>query len=451
MSGDEVRVEVEKRAARVYAHSHISGLGLDKRGKARKIGGGLVGQEEAREAAGIIVEMVREGKLSGRGVLIVGPPGTGKTAIAIAIARELGEDTPFVALNAGELYFGGDKIERLMQAIRKAIGVRIREKREVIEGVITEFKLRRGRSPFSPYPVITGAKITLETADDRATFSVGPEIAEQLVAMGVKRGDVIMIDVETGAVRVVGRGKGRGERYDIDIYREVEVPSGPVRKVKEVVRTVTLHDIDMSVAAQRTVFAGITAFFEAERGITSEDRRRADEIVKKWVDEGKAEIVAGVMFIDDAHLLDLEAFAFLTKAMESEFSPVIILATNRGVTKIRGTDIESPHGIPRDLLDRLLIITTRPYTREEIREILRIRAEEEDVPLSEEALERLTDIGYEKSLRYAVQLMEPARILALRDGDTKVKAKHVEEAARLFADLSRSLEIVEKYKDLMLK
>jgi TBP-interacting protein len=173
--------------------------------------------------------------------------------------------------------------------------------------------------------------------------------------------------------------------------------------------------------------------------------------VKKWVDEGKAEIVAGVMFIDDAHLLDLEAFAFLTKAMESEFSPVIILATNRGVTKIRGTDIESPHGIPRDLLDRLLIITTRPYTREEIREIIRIRAEEEEVPLAQDALEKLTEIGAEKSLRYAVQLMEPARIIAEREGETKVRARHVEEAERLFADLSRSLELVEKYKDLMLK
>ena len=32
------------------------------------------------------------------------------------------------------------------------------------------------------------------------------------------------------------------------------------------------------------------------------------------------------------------------------------MATNRGITKIRGTNYLSPHGIPIDLLDRSLII-----------------------------------------------------------------------------------------------
>jgi len=37
------------------------------------------------------------------------------------------------------------------------------------------------------------------------------------------------------------------------------------------------------------------------------------------------------------------------------------MATNRGITKIRGTNYLSPHGLPTDLLDRMLIITTDPY------------------------------------------------------------------------------------------
>ena len=42
----------------------------------------------------------------------------------------------------------------------------------------------------------------------------------------------------------------------------------------------------------------------------------------------------------------------------------------------------SPHGIPIDLLDRLLIIATQPYTEKELHTILDIRAEEEDVEMT---------------------------------------------------------------------
>ncbi len=41
--------------------------------------------------------------------------------------------------------------------------------------------------------------------------------------------------------------------------------------------------------------------------------------------------------------------------------------------RIRGTNQQSPHGIPIDLLDRLLIVTTKPYEIDEIKQILKIR------------------------------------------------------------------------------
>ena len=45
----------------------------------------MVGQLQARKSAGIILQMIKEGKIAGRAVLIAGPPGTGKTAIAMGI------------------------------------------------------------------------------------------------------------------------------------------------------------------------------------------------------------------------------------------------------------------------------------------------------------------------------------------------------------------------------
>ncbi len=440
------------RERRISAHSHIKGLGLDEKGKAKKIADGLVGQEEAREAAGVIVQIVKEGKFAGRGILLAGPPGTGKTAIAIAIARELGEDTPFVSLNAAEIYsVEKKKTEVMMQALRQAIGMRIKERRTVYEGVVTEFrpKVRKARGVAYGYLGFGGSELTLETQDDSLKISVGPEITEQLMSLNIKVGDVIVIDAETGTVRKIGKVKSKAKKiYDVEPYREVQIPSGSVKKTKEIIRVLTLHDVDLYHAAERTFFS-FFGVFGTEREISDEIRKKTDETVKKLVDEGRAELVQGVLFIDDAHLLDLEAFSFLTKAMESEFSPIIILATNRGMVRIRGTDIKAPHGMPRDLLDRLLIIPTRPYSEDELRDIIMIRADEEDVPLEDSALELLTKIALDRSLRYALQLMEPAKIVALKKGRHKVAAEDVKEVSKLFTDVKTSMEMVEKYENLL--
>lgn len=44
-----------------------------------------MGQLNARRAAGIVVQMIKEGKIAGRGILLAGKPGSGKTAIAMGM------------------------------------------------------------------------------------------------------------------------------------------------------------------------------------------------------------------------------------------------------------------------------------------------------------------------------------------------------------------------------
>ena len=73
-----------------------------------------------------------------------------------------------------------------------------------------------------------------------------------------------------------------------------------------------------------------------------------------------------VYVIDEVHMLDIECFTYLNRALESNLAPIVILATNRGICEIRGTEMKSAHGIPIDLLDRLLIIRLLPYSLDEI-------------------------------------------------------------------------------------
>ncbi|MEM0380583.1 MAG: RuvB-like helicase [Desulfurococcaceae archaeon] len=452
MSGIEFRVE-ERRFKRIGVHSHIRGLGLDEKGRAIPVADGLVGQIQAREAAGIVVQMIREGRIAGRGILLVGPPGTGKTAVAVAIARELGEDTPFVAMSASEVYSSEKKkTEVLMEAMRKALGIRVREKRTVYEGVVKEIAFRKARHPLIPYATIpVEARIKLATRDEEVTLTVPEEVTQQIIEMGIKKGDVIWIDAQTGRVFREGKVKDfeKARYYDVETRKLMDMPTGSVKKEKEIVRTFTLNDLDLHFASQRALISLFTIGFERE--IPSEVRREVDEMVKKWISEKKAEFIPGVLFIDDVHMLDIEAFSFLARAMESEFSPIIVLATNRGIAKIRGTEIESPHGIPLDMLDRLLIIPTKPYTADEIREILMIRAEEEEIKISKEALDELVKIGVETSLRYAVQLLEPSRIIALNNGRDEITIEDVRKARGLFVDVKASVKYLREYEEKFLK
>ena len=55
------------------------------------------------------------------------------------------------------------------------------------------------------------------------------------------------------------------------------------------------------------------------------------------------------------------------------FKTLACILTTPFFLRIRGTNYKSPHGIPIDLLDRLLIISTSPYQEKDLKQILTIR------------------------------------------------------------------------------
>lgn len=63
--------------------------------------------------------------MSGRAVLLAGGPGTGKTALALAVSQELGTKVPFCPIAGSEVYSTEvKKTEALMENFRRAIGER---------------------------------------------------------------------------------------------------------------------------------------------------------------------------------------------------------------------------------------------------------------------------------------------------------------------------------------
>jgi RuvB-like protein 1 (pontin 52) len=201
------QVDSANKIQRIATHTHIKGLGLREDGIAEPIAAGLVGQCSAREAAGIVVDLIKSKKMAGRALLLAGPPGTGKTAIALSISQELGSKVPFCPMVGSEVYSAEvKKTEILMENCRRAIGLRIKETKEVYEGEVTELIPEEKPDPTGAgVRVVSSVTVSLKTTKGAKTLKLAPSIYEYLQREKVQVGDVIYIEANTGVAKRVGR------------------------------------------------------------------------------------------------------------------------------------------------------------------------------------------------------------------------------------------------------
>lgn len=391
--------------------------------------------------------------MAGRAVLFAGPPGTGKTAIALAISQELGPKVPFCPMVGSEVYSSEvKKTEILNENFRRAIGLRIKETKEVWEGEVVELRPEEVEDPSGGFTkVVSSVIVTLKTSKGSKQLKLDPSIYENIQKEKITVGDVIYIEANSGNVKRVGRSDAYASEFDLEADSFVPVPKGDVHKKKEILQDVTLHDLDVANAKPKggqDFYSVVNQMMKNKKNeITDRLRNEVNKIVNKYIDQGIAELVPGVLFIDEVYMLDIECFTFLNKALENKLSPIVILATNRGTSRIRGTSIIAPHGIPVDLLDRLLIIRTLPYSLEDIVKIVSIRAQTESIKLEQDALALLGAIGTKTSLRFVVQLLTPSSIFAQTQGRDEVSQSDVEEVHSLFFDARASAKILQKNAD----
>merc|ERR1712025_340391 len=304
------------------------------------------------------------------------------------------------------------------------------ETKEVYEGEVTELSPVETENPVAGYSkTVSHVVIGLKTAKGTKQLKLDPSIYENIQKQKVEVGDVIYIEANSGAVKRQGRSDTFATEFDLEAEEYVPLPKGDVHKRKEVIQDVTLHDLDVANARPQggqDILSMMGQLMKPKKTeITEKLRLEINKVVNKYIDQGVAELVPGVLFIDEVHMLDLECFTYLNRALESTLAPIVIFATNRGMCAIKGTDMASPHGIPVDLLDRLLIIRTLPYLPEEMMQIMHIRASVEGLSVDASAIAALAEIGGRTSLRYVGQLLTPARVLAVTNGKDGITSDEI--------------------------
>lgn len=409
---------------------------------------------------------------------------------------------------------------------------------------MTELTPEETENPLGGYgKTVSHVVIGLKTTKGTKQLKLDPSIYESIQKERVTPGDVIYIEANSGAVKRVGRSDAYATEFDLEAEEYVPLPKGDVHKKKEIVQDVTLHDLDLANARPQggqDLVAMMGQMMKPKKTeITEKLRAEINKVVNKYIDQGIAELVPGVLFVDEVraatvptvvtvvtmatvgtaetaetaplrrspaadrsrgpraaqpaaapaslssralcrlplarpprltrspahrsrlrppappvtpalapfpdaqvHMLDIECFTYLNRALESTLAPIVVFATNRGMCTVRGTEVVAPHGVPVDLLDRLMIIRTIPYGLEDIVQIVAIRAQIEGIKVDDEAYVLLGEIGERSTLRYAVQLLTPSWVLVTTNGRELITRDDIEEIDGLFFDAKASAKML---------
>lgn len=141
------------------------------------------------------------------------------------------------------------KTEVLMENFRRAIGLKIKEVKEVWEGEVVEMKTEEKDNPSQGYnKMVSSVLLTLKTTKGTKQLKLDPIIYESLMKEKVQLGDIIYIEASSGNVKRVGRCDAYASEFDLEAEEYVPLPKGDVHKKKEIVQDVSLHDLDFANA-----------------------------------------------------------------------------------------------------------------------------------------------------------------------------------------------------------
>jgi RuvB-like protein 2 len=414
-------------------HLHVRGVGIYSIFNYKYTSQGFMGQICARKAAAIFLFAVKNSEIQRINVIIVGNSGTGKTCLSIAIGLSIDKYMPFVAVNGAELNFlNVSKIENIKQIIRKAIGVRFFNESFIIQGEVVDIKINEENEKNN----LSYAKLILKTNEIQSTYKLGWEMYCSFLKKMIKKGDIITIDKETNVVEKTKHYGKKNCQFKKNVIGNLEK-----HEIHE--HIITMYELDLLNSFSDFTISKL--FIDDIQEISNEIREKIDRIVIKWQKNNKIKIIRGVLLLDEANLLNIDSFAYLSKNIESFISPSIILSTGNSDLKVHDIDYVSSLGIPTDFLDRFLIIQTNPYSYNEIKKILSIKANENELLIDIEAYELLTKIGIECGIRYSIYILSIITLIS-DDKSKKINTIEIRKSFLMFIDTKRFARYSKKLK-----
>ncbi|KAJ1465407.1 ruvb-like 1 [Baffinella frigidus] len=384
-------------------HSHIKNLGLENSKLIDKYYDGIVGQLDGRKACNILKEKIKKNFFFDRIILFSGPLGSGKTALALGLAKEIGKNIPFYMISGSELFtLKSKKLQFLMESIRKSIGIRIFEKSEFYEGQVVDIIAERNDygNHFDFESVIVG----LKTNESGIRVKLFDSLCKKFFKSKIKIGDIIKIDPIYSRIEKSGTfDKNNSLKQFDEREKNIPFPVGKVFKKKRQIKEITFSDLD---------FINFEKFSFGDQNTPKKIellQKELNLLVEIFLHKKKAEIVPGILFIDEAHFLDLGDLYFLSKTIESKFSPLIILATNR--SKLISIKSFNYYDQTFSFMSKCLSIKINVLSRFDITKILAFKSRERRNYLTGKTLIEFYKFSEFLSIRYGFLILNFANFL----------------------------------------
>mmetsp|Transcript_64198 Transcript_64198/g.157940 ORF Transcript_64198/g.157940 Transcript_64198/m.157940 type:complete len:379 (-) Transcript_64198:2847-3983(-) len=327
--------------------------------------------------------------------MLTGSTGAGKTALALGIAKEIGSEIPFCSINSSELSSLDEKDNNIFyEFCRKAIGIKILENNELYEGEVIDIVPNHYEKKNKGIDITVS--VNLKSLGGSLRLKLHENLSHVFLKKNVQIGDIIQIYPEKNFICIIGRNKKFIAEKNFENKKYISLPKGKVYKKKNIVQKITLHDLDFANAPKKKSISS------DQSGITSKVRNEVDLLILKYIQEKNAELIPGVLFIDEAHALNSKSFFFLTRLIENSFSPIFILATNRVFFSNSSTFLLRK--IPQEFGRKSLSIHVKQECKKELSKIIAAKALNYDICITGDCLIMCGKIAKFTSLRFVILL-----------------------------------------------